>query len=91
MPSPKPLPAVQAAAPHSTVLEPEAAAAPEAPPELEMFNAPAESETPTQAPEQAKPQKTGNRFIRVLGKLNPFRKGAKNDSANPANAVANKD
>ena len=31
-------------------------------------------------PRRRKPQNTGNRFIRALGKLNPFRKGTKQDA-----------
>ena len=46
------------------------------------------TETPpvTPAPEEIKPKKTGNRFTRMLGKLNPLHKGDKdkNDSATPA-------
>jgi serine/threonine-protein kinase len=33
----------------------------------------------SQIPEQAKPQRNGNRFIRALSKLNPFHSRAKND------------
>ena len=32
----------------------------------------------------AKPAGAGNRFVRALGKVNPFRKGAKHDTADPA-------
>jgi hypothetical protein len=36
----------------------------------------AEPDAVTQTPEEARPPKTGNRFIRALGKLNPFHRGA---------------
>jgi eukaryotic-like serine/threonine-protein kinase len=38
---------------------------------------------PEQSSEEATQPKTGNRFIRVLGKLNPFHRGAKNVSDEP--------
>ena len=39
----------------------------------------------------AKPQNTGNRFVRALGKVNPFRKAAKHDAGDPAKTPLKKD
>src|SRR5262249_50999908 len=36
--------------------------------------------------EEAKPRRSGNRFTRVLSKLNPFHRGAKNNPVGPAKA-----
>ena len=42
-------------------------------------------------PEQAKPEKPSNRFVRALGKINPFKKGAKEEPADPAKPLVKKD
>ncbi len=72
-------------------LKPEVAEAP-APPlvpaESKTFT---ERETSTATSEEAKPPKSGNRIVRALGKLNLFRKRAKNDSADPAEGSPKKD
>jgi hypothetical protein len=39
----------------------------------------------------AKPQNAGNRFVRALGKLNPFRKGTKYDAGETAKTPLRKD
>lgn len=52
---------------------PEIAAEPPAPVAVPLAP-PDEAEPPAPAADAAKPPKTGNRFIRALGKLNPFRK-----------------
>ena len=44
----------------------------------------AEPEAVPQKPKEAAPQKTGNRFLRVLSKLNPFHRGSKSDPLEPA-------
>jgi hypothetical protein len=46
---------------------------------------------PTQENALAKPQNTGNRFVRALGKVNPFRKTPKYVGADPAGTPPNKD
>ena len=46
--------------------------------------------TPQEAAPQ-KPQNTGNRFIRALGKLNPFRKGTKQDAGEAVKTPLKKD
>ena len=49
---------------------------------------------PAPASQEATPQKsqnTGNRFIRALGKLNPFRKGAKQDAGEAVKTPLKKD
>jgi serine/threonine-protein kinase len=66
----------------------EAPATPLVPVESKTFT---EREASTETSEEGKPQKTSNRFVRALGKLNLFRKRAKNDSADPAAASAKKD
>jgi len=87
LPSPTPpmKPPPRAPEPATKADVPEAYATP---PVAAASNTSAEPEAVTQTPEEAKPQKTGNRFIRVLGKLNPFRKGKKNDPADPAKTAA---
>jgi serine/threonine protein kinase len=63
----------------------------------ELTPAPAGAQTSTEgqvvtpAPEAAKPAKSGNRFLRALGKLNPFHKSNKNDAADPAKGAASED
>jgi serine/threonine-protein kinase len=44
------------------------------------------ADTGSDTTEEAKPRRTGNRFIRVLSKLNPFHKGTKNNPVGPAKA-----
>jgi hypothetical protein len=46
--------------------------------------------TPQEAAPQ-KPQNNGNRFIRALGKLNPFRKGTKQDAGEAVKTPLKKD
>jgi serine/threonine-protein kinase len=47
---------------------------------------------PAAAPQgAAKPQNIGNRFVRALGKLNPFHKGTKRDAAEDAKTPVKKD
>lgn len=71
--------------PHATpALQPDEAKAPETSPVRAASRNSAEPEAATQTPEEAKPQKTGNRFIRALSRLNPFRKGTKNEPAGPS-------
>jgi hypothetical protein len=52
-----------------------------------------EPEAGTTSPEAApqKPQNTGNRFVRALGKLNPFRKGTKQDTGEAVKTPLKKD
>jgi len=64
-------------------LQPDEAKSPNTSPVRAASGNSAELEAATQTPEEAKPQKTGNRFIRALSKLNPFRKGTKNDPTDP--------
>ena len=66
----------------------EAPAIPVVPAESKTFT---EREASTEKSEEGKPQKTGNRLVRALGKLNLFHKRAKNDSADPAEASPKKD
>jgi serine/threonine-protein kinase len=91
MPPPNEPPGVPAAPPETPALKPNEAEAPETPPVSVASKTSAELEDAAQTHEEAKPPKAGNRFIRALGKLNPFRKGAKNDSADPAEASTKKD
>jgi len=75
-PAPCPMPAHSAKAPEACASKPDAVAVPETP-DLPMIwgSAP---EVPAAPPEtSAKPQKSGNRLVRALGKLNPFHKPAK--------------
>jgi hypothetical protein len=48
------------------------------------------STTPQEAA-APKPQDTGNRFVRALGKLNPFRRAAKRDAGETAKTPLKKD
>lgn len=66
--------------------KPYVTAAPEAPPSPTASETSVESEAVAQTPDIARPPKTSNRFIRVLDKLNPFRRGAKGDSGDHAKA-----
>jgi hypothetical protein len=50
-----------------------------------------EPATPPQEAAPQKPQNTGNRFIRALGKLNPFRKGTKQDAGEAVKTPLKKD
>jgi hypothetical protein len=52
-----------------------------------------EPEAGTTSPEAApqKPQNTGNRFVRALGKLNPFHKGTKQDTGEAVKTPLKKD
>ena len=83
MPPPKPPSRVVERAP-----QPYVAAAPKGPPSPTAAETSAEPRAVAQTPEAAKPPKNGNRFIRVLDKLNPFRRSAKNDSGDHAEATA---
>lgn len=82
----EPVTATETIAPKPEVVE--AAATPLVPAEARTLT---EREASTETSEEGKPQKTGHRFVRALGKLNPFHKRAKNDSADPAEASAKKD
>ncbi|HEV3334271.1 MAG TPA: serine/threonine-protein kinase [Bryobacteraceae bacterium] len=77
--------------PPSRVLErapqPYAAAAPQVPPLPTPAETSAEAQAAAQTTGEAKASKSGNRFIRVLDKLNPFRRGAKNDSGDQPEAA----
>ena len=68
--------------------KPDVVGASEAEPAPTVSDVSAEPETTTPAPEEVTPPKNGNRLRRVLGKLNPFGKGAKKNSADPAKAAA---
>jgi serine/threonine-protein kinase len=50
-----------------------------------------ESTTPSQEVAPLKPQNTGNRFIRAIGKLNPFRKGTKQEAGEAVKTPLKKD
>jgi serine/threonine-protein kinase len=72
-------------------ISPPNAAAPEKPLARAASKISTEPEAGTQTLEEGRVRRTADRFIRVLGKLNPFRKGANDESADPAEASANKD
>ena len=50
-----------------------------------------EPATTSQEAAPQKPQNTGNRFVRALGKLNPFRKGTKQDAGEAVKTPLKKD
>jgi serine/threonine-protein kinase len=87
-PAPPMKPPPSAPKPTTRADVPEAYATYAAPPVTAASNTSAETDAVTQTPEEAQPQKTGNRFIRVLGKLIPFHRRAKNDPADSAKAAA---
>jgi hypothetical protein len=70
---------------------PDEAHAPEAPLVGAASGDATEAGAAEQSPQEAKPEQTGNRFIRALGKLNPFRKRANPESGEPAEVPASKD
>ena len=78
---------VAVSAPEAPAAKPETTAVPEAPPTPTVAAAKTPDE-PAAAPpisEEAIPQKGGNRLVRALGKINPFRKNGKpEDTAKPA-------
>jgi hypothetical protein len=49
------------------------------------------SEPTAQEGAESKPQKNGNRFVRALGKINPFHKAAKDDAGDAAKTPVKKD
>ena len=63
----------------TTSVEPPAAPAPEMALQ-DTAASPPEAAVASQAASQANPPATGNRFVRALGKVNPFRKLKKNDA-----------
>ena len=79
---------VEATPPAIPPAKPDVLAASEAAPAPTVSDASAEPETTTPTPEEATPPKNSNRLRRVLGKLNPFGKGAKKNSIDPVKAVA---
>ena len=78
---------VEVTPPATAAAKPDAVASSEAAPAPTVPDASAEPESTTQTPEEATPPKNGSRLRRVLGKLNPFSKGAKKDSAVPDKTV----
>ena len=79
---------VEVTPPAMPVAKPDVVAASEAAPAPTVSDAAAEPEAATPPPEEATAPKNGNRLRRVLGKLNPFSKGAKKTSAVPDKVVA---
>lgn len=51
----------------------------------------AEFSTPSQEAAPEKPRNAGNRFVRALGKLNPFRRGTKHDAGEAAKTPLKQD
>jgi serine/threonine-protein kinase len=51
------------------------------------FAASAEPDVDSQTPVEGKSPRKGNRFVRALSRLNPFHKGVKNESVEPAKTV----
>jgi hypothetical protein len=89
-PAPIAAPARVAAAPEPVLPKPEPAASPEPPAATSAASTPApEPSAPDSAAE--KPQKPGHRFVRALGKINPFRKGSKDDAVDPSKVPVKKD
>jgi hypothetical protein len=78
---------VEVAPPALPAPKPDTAAASEAVPPPAVPDASAQPENTAQTPEEATPPKNGNRLKRVLGKLNPFSKGVKKNSAVPDKTV----
>ena len=88
MPSPGPPPPVEA--PEPVILGTNPVEAPEAGVPLPAPGPP-ELDAPSQAAVPAKPQNSGNRFVRALGKVNPFRRRMKHDPGEAAKAQLKKD
>ena len=64
----------------------------EPPPVPSPVVAPAAADVPAlPEPEQAKPEKPSNRFVRALGKINPFKKGTKEESTDSSKPLVKKD
>ncbi|HYW42819.1 MAG TPA: protein kinase [Bryobacteraceae bacterium] len=79
---PRPVEGPEAVIPKTNPAEAPEAGAPPATPELA---------TPPEAAAPAKPQNAGNRFVRALGKVNPFRKRAKHDAGEASKTQLEKD
>ena len=88
-PPPNLPPSTPAAAPAHA--QPELAAGPGAPPGPVAPELSTEPEPPAQTAVEPSPPKAGNRFVRALRRLNPFRKDAKSDPADAAKAATKKD
>lgn len=93
--APAPSPAApRAASPIATAEHRTAAPDPMEPPLVPapVVVAPAPADLPAlPEPEQAKPEKPSNRFVRALGKINPFKKGAKEEPTDSSKPLVKKD
>jgi eukaryotic-like serine/threonine-protein kinase len=90
MPAPSPALRQPVEAPEPLVSMTDSVEAPEAEARPAVSTAP-ELATTSQEAGPAKPQNAGNRFVRALGKLNPFRRGTKYDAGEAAKTPLRKD
>jgi eukaryotic-like serine/threonine-protein kinase len=78
-------------APQSVGAKTDSAVEPEAAEQPAASNPAPDGAAPSQDATPAKPPSAGNRFVRALGKVNPFRRGTKRDAGDAAKTPLKKD
>ncbi len=91
MPAPNPVSPRPVEAPEPLVLKTDSVEAPEGAERSAVSGTAAELAPTSQEAAPAQPQNSGNRFVRALSKVNPFRRGTKHDAGKTAKTQLKKD